>query len=330
MWDFGPFRAACVRGFVNISSLQKTIRLGTHDVPGIWRYMLPEDVLYFRVDPEAGSSCFNCPQVKAQGFHPSVRCCAFYPRIPNFLLGLALLDPATCDPVTAYVRDGFVIPEGSQVAPQQMRQSLEQVAHYPAEPKVICSFLDQPSKQCRLYAYRNGVCSTFFCQHDYGNSSVLFWDSLQDLVAQIETALSQWALQEVGFDLDAYFSRFDELALRLSDCNQEGGPAWSEWARQLLFQDYFGREVELFKACAQLVFDHRERLFDIASTFPLRQTEGYDRALRALEKEHHSAHLIEESLPEGVPVSVEAIWYGVKLNYRNLQLAKIEAANKKT
>src|SRR5687767_11630704 len=40
--------------------------------PGIWRYMLPEDVLYFRVDAEQGSSCFNCPQVKAFGFHPAI------------------------------------------------------------------------------------------------------------------------------------------------------------------------------------------------------------------------------------------------------------------
>ena len=310
---------------MNISSLQQTVRLGTHIVPGIWRYMLPEDVLYFRVDPEKGSSCFDCPQVKEQGFHPSVRCCAFLPRIPNFLLGLALLDPATEGKVGDFVRNGFVIPEGSQVAPQQMRLSLEQVSEYPVQPKVICNFLDQASKQCGLYAYRNGVCSTFFCKHDYGADSILFWESLQDLVAQIETALSQWALQEVGFDLDAYFNRFDSLAPHLAACNQPGGPAWSEWARRTLFQEYFGREIELFKACAQVVFEQRDHLFEIASGFKLRQTEGYDAALRTLELQYHKASLVAESLPEGVPVTIDSIWYGVQLNYRNLQLAKHKA-----
>ncbi|MCX6130209.1 MAG: hypothetical protein NTX25_14235 [Proteobacteria bacterium] len=302
------------------------IKLGAHTVPGIWRYILPDDVFYFQVDPETQSSCFDCPQVKKFGFHPSVRCCAFIPRVPNFLLGLALATESTRAMVESYIQDGYALPEGSQLSPVQLLESLRQISpEAKTGPLLVCPFLDLNSKHCRLYAFRNGVCSTFFCIHDRGEEGLIFWEHLQDLVSQIETALSQWALTQAGFDLDAYFRRFNSLSETLELCTEKGNKAWSLEARKFLFQEWFGREIELYQKCAALVIEHKDQLYAIACRQKLFQTTAYDDAARALLLKSFPAHLVSETLPEGEPVSIGSIWYSVQLAHRNLQLSRLTA-----
>ena len=72
--------------------------------------------------------------------------------------------------------------------------------------------LDTSNGYCKIHAFRNGVCSTFFCEKDYEDLSAEFWGSLKFLVGQIEMALSQWAMRFVGFDLEAYMERYDSLS----------------------------------------------------------------------------------------------------------------------
>jgi len=309
-----------------LDPIYEPIQLGSHIVPGIWRYMLPEDVFYFRVDPEKLSSCFDCPQVKAHGFHPSVRCCTYIPRVPNFLLGMALQDPATSGLVKHFIEAGFAIPEGSQFSPEQLSRSLQQLTTTDrSQPLIVCPFLDQASKRCQIYAYRSGVCSTFFCIHDQGEEGAHFWEQLQDLVTQVETALSQWALQEIGFDLEAYFERFNALGSQLESGSDPHSFAWSVEARKHLFREWFGREQELYTSCADLIIRNKQDLYSLAGQQKLQQTKGYDEALRQSLAGKFPAHQIAESLPEGDPVSIKNIWYGVQLAHRNLQLSRSQS-----
>lgn len=301
-------------------SILEPIQLGTHSVPGIWRYMLPEDVLYFRVDPEHQSNCFNCPQVKAYGFHPSVRCCSYIPRIPNFLLGLALMDAGTKDIARNFIASAYTIPEGSQVSPAQMEQSLSWLSGRLPVGSVVCPLLDHASKKCQIYAFRSGVCSTFFCRHDQGASGAEFWSALTDLVTQVETALAQWALEQSGVDLPAYFQRFEELGQDLDACSDPKTGTWSAFARRQLFAEWYGREEELFLNCAQHIITHKHDLFAIAGRQILRQTPAYDAVNRQRFAPHFAEPLISETLPEGEPMSIQSLWYSMQLAHRNLQL----------
>jgi Fe-S-cluster containining protein len=306
------------------NSILKPIQLGKHTVPGIWRYMLPEDLLYFRVDPERGSSCFNCPQVKAHGFHPTSRCCSYIPRIPNFLLGFALMDDATRELARNFVGSGYTIPEGSQVSPLQMEQSLGFLSGQLPHGTVVCPLLDGSSGKCRVYAFRNGVCSTFFCRHDQGEAGAEFWESLTDLVTQVETALAQWALDQVGFDLDAYFQRFEDLQHDMDSCTDQASGTWSVSARQSLFGSWHGREEELFLATAEAILARKKDLFALAGQQKLRQTPAYDAAQRQRLATRFAADLIAEALPEGEAVSIQSLWYTAQLKHRNLQLHRLE------
>ncbi|MDQ3235274.1 MAG: YkgJ family cysteine cluster protein [Pseudobdellovibrionaceae bacterium] len=310
-----------------LSSLLQPIKIGAHIVPGIWRYMLPEDVLYFRVDAESQSSCFNCPQVKAFGFHPAIRCCSYIPRIPNFLLGLALMDPGTQTIARHFIGSGYTIPEGSQVSPAQMKQSLAFLNNELPMGSVVCPLLDHASKKCQIYAFRSGVCSTFFCRHDQGPVGAEFWESLTDLVTQVETALAQWSLEQSGFDLEAYFKRFESLQTELDACVEPASGTWSEFARRQLFAEWFGREEELFLSCAQHILTHKKDLFEIASRQKLRQTPDYDAALRQRFASEYPAQLIGETLPEGEPVAIRSLWYSMQLSHRNLQLNRLKSSS---
>ncbi len=307
-------------------SILKPIQLGMHTVPGIWRYMLPEDVLYFRVDPEKGSSCFDCPQVKAHGFHPVTRCCSYIPRIPNFLLGFALMDENTKPTAQTFVGSGFTIPEGSQVSPAQMEQSIGFLSGELPHGTVVCPLLDRDSKKCRVYAFRNGVCSTFFCRHDQGEVGAEFWESLTDLVTQVETALAQWALEQSGFDLGRYFERFEGFQDSMDACTDAVSGTWSESARRTLFAEWYGREEELFLSCAEAIIKHKKNLFEIAGQQRLRQTPGYDAAQRQRLGRRFPAHLIAEALPEGEAVPIRNLWYSTQLAHRNLQLERLKAS----
>lgn len=309
------------------ASILKPIKLGTHTVPGLWRFMLPEDVLYFRVDPEEGSSCFNCPQVKAHGFHPTSRCCSYIPRIPNFLLGFALMDADTQAVARNFVGSGFTIPEGSQVSPLQMEQSIGFLSGQLPHGTVVCPLLDRTSKKCQVYAFRNGVCSTFFCRHDQGEAGAEFWESLTDLVTQVETALAQWALEQAGFQLDAYFERFESLQHSMDACTDPGTGTWSDSARRTLFAEWYGREEELFLRCAEAIIQNKHNLFEIAGQQKLRQTPGYDAAQRERLGSRFEAALIAEALPEGEAVSIRSLWYGTQLAHRNLQLHRLKASS---
>jgi len=310
---------------MSLDAIFQPIRLGAHIVPGIWRYMLPEDVFYFRVDPERKSSCFDCPQVKASGFHPSVRCCTYIPRIPNFLLGMSLFATGTQQMVADFIAAGHAIPEGSQHSHLQLIASLEHISpsHNSQANSVVCPFLDLNSKQCRMYAFRNGVCSSFFCIHDQKIEGLEFWEHLQDFVSQIETALSQWALSEIGFDLETYFSRFNQLSKEIDASSIPKTKAWSEMARKILFDDWYGNEISLFKRCAEVVIDNKNNLYEIASKQKLMQAKTFDDAARATLLKSFSSHLVAESLPIGEPVPITDIWYSLQLANRNLQLKQI-------
>ena len=81
---------------------------------------------------------------------------------------------------------------------------------------------------------------------------------------QCETALSQWALGQVGFSYEGYFHRLDSLAPYMHRVCDPETLGWSQWAREVLWADYYGKELELFKKCAEVISDNRDRLWEIA------------------------------------------------------------------
>lgn len=165
--------------------------------------------------------------------------------------------------------------------PQQWIDYLADVQHdrFGKSEKVLCPMLDRPTGLCQVHAFRNSVCSTFFCLKDHGSIGDSFWGKVQTLGSQVETALVQWALREAGFDMEAYIKRFNRLSSRVRHSADAATGGWLPEIQQELWGDWADRKIDLFLATAQLVSTHRESLWDIANGQDIVEASKFDQAM---------------------------------------------------
>ncbi len=254
---------------------------GDHQVPGIWRYILPQSIENCFVPREKKASCHSCPKIVTHGYRPDYRCCTYHPKVPNYSLGLALVAGGEGGEIVRQLAaSGYLTPEGMVATPQRWSYYLADVQDdlFGKSKDVLCPFLLPDSGGCSIYAFRNGVCSTFFCHSDFGDQGKKFWESVQTLVVQCELALGQWVMDELGIPAKAYFQTVDSFADRVGTITAEDGQAWSLVAREILWGPWFGRELEYFEAAAKLVSDHRHLLWDIANRTEIYEAVNFDRA----------------------------------------------------
>jgi hypothetical protein len=259
--------------------LLQALRVGGHTFPGIWQYMMPPEFTGLKFPRESRATCMNCPKACYDSYRPDYRCCTYHPRVPNFLLGLALETEQGQTSVRALVDRGMLLPEGMHYAPAQWVDYLEDLQNetFGQSQKVLCPHLEPKTGFCMIHAFRNSVCSTFFCYKDHGDLGDQFWGQVQTLGSQVEMALCQWSLFEIGFDLEAYFQAFDRLAPQILKVSGQGG--WTEEALAVLWGKWFGRELELLRACAEAIVSQRDQLWELANTFPIFESQAFDRAL---------------------------------------------------
>jgi len=129
------------------------------------------------------------PQLDCASCARPAKCCAFQPFVPNFLLG-AWLAAAAELPEIPHVR---FHPAGA-VATLEYRAAHASVS----EPGVdlLCGFFDREKRTCRLWAYRPGECSNYFCD-DLRLSEAR--QNLRQRTFDVEMAVTQMALVELGF-----------------------------------------------------------------------------------------------------------------------------------
>jgi Fe-S-cluster containining protein len=289
-------------------------------MPGIWRYMLPEDFQYMRFPNECEATCDNCPKVKTDGFLEDTKCCTYLPRMPNFLMGLGLGDKATKPVYEKLLLDGFLLPEGMYYTPIQMVDSLNQHVQdkFGRSDLVICPFLNRKSGMCGAYSYRNSVCGTFFCINEQGREGEAFWERVQSLVGQIETALGQWCMVQLGFDVEEYFKLVNSHSDKIDSITDSSSKSWAPEFREALWGHWFGKEQEFFLESAQLIAKNKQNLYEIADGVKILQPTELDLALRKWLPQELRAELDHQGQIAGEPVPPSDLWYQLQLAHRNL------------
>lgn len=298
--------------------MENFMKIGPHLVSSLWKHLLPEEFSDFHFPEEKKATCLNCPKIKESGFHVDIRCCTYQPRVPNFLVGYTLKDAKTAHLFEKLIAQNMLTPEGLQQTPFQAKQALElyDKDEFGKTDKVCCPFLDRKTKLCQVYAYRNSVCSTFFCKHDDGESGETFWENLQSLVMQIETALSQWCMAQLGFDMDSYINSFNALSKNLDELHQD--VAWTESCLRSLWGDWYAKQKDFFIACAELIDDHKSELFSLAEGVKIKQPLVYDHALYDSLPQNLKRIQGKEAPPGGEPYDVGDLWYMLKLSQHKL------------
>ena len=290
--------------------------MGGHRVPGSWQFLLPEEARWLQLPAEQWATCDSCPQAALGECRDDVRCCGYFPVLPNFLLGMGLLDPETRESMGAVVDRGHALPVGLVPTPRQLHAAVQVLAEdrVGQDPAVVCPFLQVPEPGCAVHAYRNSICSTFFCEHDHGPQGQAYWDAVQALVGLAETLVSQWAMDQVGLQCDVYFAALDSLSHGVPEL--AASEAWPGPELKMLWGQWYGRERAFFEACALQVMEHRHELYDIVRDRPLFEARALEGAV--LEWMPPNLRPYMPPLSAGKPVPLEALWYRLQLKTRQL------------
>ena len=294
--------------------------LGNHLVAGYWRYLLPKQVAELDFPAEGRSSCMSCPQIVMESYRPDYRCCTYFPRVPNFALGLALLhQPEAAITIRKLIREGFILPEGMVATPDNWAAYMTEVGEdrYGKSEKVLCPFLRTENGHCGIYAFRNSVCSTFFCLKDAGQAGERFWDELQTLGSQCELALGQWVMGQAGLCPDRYYERLNRM-----DPAEVVNPkdlSWKKTYLRKLWGRFYGKEEGFLIESATIILNNSDRLWDIANHVAIREAVVFDKkSLKRVPEKHREEARAELSDEDGETVPPWKIWNTVLSRYRTL------------
>ena len=302
------------------SSAHETFEMGGHRFPGLWPAELPEDFPWLTPPQEHVATCDACYMAAVGEYRADCQCCTYYPQIANYMVGLALKEPRSRDAVIEQIEAGGALPRELVGPPGRYQRSIALYARgqFGLEHDAICPFFDGETTHCHIYPYRNSVCSTFICSHDHGEAGEYYWERLQQLVGHVEQALSQFAMDRAGLPHDGYIEGMNGLAGRIADCTDPDTGLWPEAIRRQLWGDWFGREVEFFEACADVVLEHQALLYPIACRVKLRHAVEYEHAVRDWMPED-----IRDSVPavaeeEYAAEPIPSLYYKVQLASRTL------------
>lgn len=274
------------------------LRLGANQFPGAWAYTMPKELRGLRMPDERRATCMNCPKSCYEDYRNDYRCCTYHPRIPNYLLGLNMQTPGGEAALETVMKRGLLLPEGMHHSPGQWYDYLDDLENenFGKSVKVLCPMLDESNGYCRAHAFRNSVCSTFFCLKDHGTAGDEFWSQIQTLGTQVEMSLAQWALRVVGFDIDTYFQKFTALADEVRHVSTVSG--WKEHVLDQLWGSWRGREKELMLECGLLASEHRDDLWEIANNYEIQESAKFNISMIKAVPDHLQGQVDPEDLEE--------------------------------
>ncbi|MCE9574197.1 MAG: hypothetical protein K8W52_13705 [Deltaproteobacteria bacterium] len=187
-------------------------------------------------------------------FDPGLKCCTFYPDLPNFSVGAILADPSASGRREIDRRFGL----GAGITPLGMtRPTVYQLVFaqggnaFGRSNALRCGFLDAGGR-CGIWAHRESTCVSYYCKFERGAIGRNLWRALQDLLGSIERQLAQWCVLELdpgGAAIASLFRAPSAPAFGHRALDGVGDPAelrlvWGTWA---------GREREFFARAHALV-----------------------------------------------------------------------------
>jgi hypothetical protein len=216
--------------------------MNTLALPALYRKWV-DQIVGEDIYTEPRATCEDCAMCKAvqppasqdQYFNPNVKCCSYYPPLPNFLIGAIISDD---DPSLSEVKGDFlerimkflITPLGL-LAPQMVHlynvfKPFGQYEH------LLCPFfLNHSGGLCGIWKYRNSVCSTYFCKHERGGVGWLFWRRLALMLLSVEKSLANYCAEQFPVIIPENASDIREKT-------------WGNWTF---------REAEFFQNCWNIV-----------------------------------------------------------------------------
>ncbi len=152
---------------------------------------------------EKKATFHNCPK-----YPMDLKCCTFHPFLTNYSVGAILSDPNTPKFILEQIRSkiqnqeyalplGLFAPVKYQIEFHQRNEN-----DFGFNSKFLCPYFDKIKQQCGIWAYRGSVCTSYFCDSDFGKKGLQFWSLFGDYLHYLEMSLAQDCMVSLGLDAD--------------------------------------------------------------------------------------------------------------------------------
>jgi hypothetical protein len=235
--------------------------LSLHDqFPTLYQDLLPE-IMRQTIPKETKADCSNCSMAQRDPtlgaaqrhlFRADTKCCTYHPKLVNYLVGGLLQDKRTA------LREGIQSRIGVTpwwVASSQLDQYLYSHAKdsFGKAARLRCPYFSLDSGSCSIWAWREAVCSTWYCKYEAGKDGLNFWVSLKGYIGLVERQLSRYAMLQLDADLvldDTMNAFYSQEGLTQEHLDGEA-PDEALYAR--IWKQYAGREEEFYRCCHEIV-----------------------------------------------------------------------------
>lgn len=161
------------------------------------------------IPEESRATCNDCVMCRrpakseAKSFRPDVKCCSFYPHLPNFTVGGVLNDTspetdAGRASVDVRITDRIgVTPFGLDAPATYTLLYTNADNAFGISRGLRCPHFVEPGGLCGIWRYRNSICSTYYCQVVRGSVGREFWQRTLHLLSEIEFSLEHWCVEQL-------------------------------------------------------------------------------------------------------------------------------------
>lgn len=215
------------------------------------------ELLSAHIATETRATCDDCAMGPEKGesprFDPDLKCCTYYPELPNFTVGAIITDDGIYGQVELSKRFKSAVgitPHG-MARPAIYQVLMQKAMHGDAfgrAKSLRCAFLD-PQGRCGMWAYREPTCFSYHCKFDRGQRGAVLWLTLKTLFQSIEKQLAQWCILELDPG-DAAIEALEKAASASApighnalDGTVDREPLKAMWGTWL------GREAEFYVEC---------------------------------------------------------------------------------
>ncbi len=199
-------------------------------------------------------------------FSESLKCCTYFPYIPNFSLG-AFAENDFAKAASA----GILLPVGlyPSVAYQERKAKAVRLS-FGQQADLLCPFFNQNQNSCGIWSLRPGVCTSYFCQSDRGAEGLKLWSEIEDYLNQFEWTLAKRVFEDLGFSEN-------ELAFGRAAISLETEQDERQFFIEAAWGTHLGKENEFYKRARAMALSYTAQQLESILGSPLIESEEFIR-----------------------------------------------------
>lgn len=174
-------------------------------LPEFYSHFLDKNLLLSDAT-EKKATCHNCLRSRDRRFlylyKPHLKCCTFYPFVPNFAVGGILHKqlPGAGMIENKIKERQFTLPLGAfptlKFQYEFMNREFEDFGN---REDLLCPYYNREAQNCGIWEFRGVVCTTYHCTSDRGRAGQARWSQLSNYLSYIEMALAEECLVMLDF-----------------------------------------------------------------------------------------------------------------------------------